>query len=153
MSAVSTTKIISTQPISRRCWQIQVVGDMMSCASCGVAEADHKHKLKKCTACNLVRYCGVKCQKEHWQEHKRECKKRAAELHDEVLFKQPNGSCFGYCPICCLPLPLDGGKSIVMSCCSKRICDCCTYANQKREMKMSLTQRCPFCILPGTVAK
>ena len=125
---------------------IQVVGDMMFCASCGVAEADHtKHKLKRCTACNLVRYCGIKCQREHWQQHKRECKKRAAELRDKVLFKQSDGGCFGDCPICCLPLPLDKDISKVMSCCSKRICDGCAYANQKREMEMSLTQACPFC--------
>ena len=56
------------------------------CASCGVAESDDV-KLKKCNGCYLVRYCGIKCQRDHWRQHKKECKKRAAELHEELLFK------------------------------------------------------------------
>eukprot|EP00985_Skeletonema_marinoi_P010065 scaffold4743_cov161-Skeletonema_marinoi.AAC.1 len=54
----------------------------MFCASCGIAAVDAV-KLKKCTACYLVRYCSVKCQKQHRPKHKKECKKRAAELRDE----------------------------------------------------------------------
>jgi len=119
------------------------VGNMMSCASCGVAEADHK--LKICTACNLVRYCSVNCQKEHRPQHKRECKRMAAELRDKILFKQPESSHVGDCPICCLPLPLDRNGSAVMSCCSNIICDGCAYANQMREMEGDLQQKCPFC--------
>ncbi|KAK1747261.1 hypothetical protein QTG54_002605 [Skeletonema marinoi] len=34
--------------------------DMMCCASCGIAAVDAV-KLKKCTACYLVRYCSHKC--------------------------------------------------------------------------------------------
>eukprot|EP00985_Skeletonema_marinoi_P030096 scaffold30504_cov80-Skeletonema_marinoi.AAC.1 len=75
----------------------------MCCASCGIGQVDDI-KLKKCTACYLVRYCSVKCQKEHRPQHKRACKKRAAELRDEILFKQPESSDLGDCPICFLPL-------------------------------------------------
>ncbi|KAK1738592.1 hypothetical protein QTG54_010622, partial [Skeletonema marinoi] len=57
------------------------------CASCGIEESDDI-KLKSCTACKLVRYCSVKCQREHRPKHTQECKKRAAELHDEILFRQ-----------------------------------------------------------------
>ena len=32
--------------------------EMMYCASCGIAQVD-EIKLKKCNACQLVRYCGV----------------------------------------------------------------------------------------------
>eukprot|EP00985_Skeletonema_marinoi_P026872 scaffold21234_cov73-Skeletonema_marinoi.AAC.1 len=64
---------------------------MMCCASCGTAEVDDI-KLKTCTACKSVRYCSIKCQKEHRSQHKRACKKRAAELHDEILFKQPENA-------------------------------------------------------------
>ena len=78
---------------------------MPCCASCGTAEGDDI-KLKKC-ACQLVKYCSVKCQKDHRKQHKKECKKRAAELRDEILFKQPEGSYFGDCQICCLPIPID----------------------------------------------
>eukprot|EP00984_Skeletonema_dohrnii_P003604 scaffold1220_cov104-Skeletonema_dohrnii-CCMP3373.AAC.9 len=117
---------------------------MMCCAACGTAQVDDT-KLKKCTACYLVRYCSVKCQKEHRPKHKRACKKRAAELYGEILFKQPESSHLGDCPICCLPLPVDGEKSTLMECCSKVICLGCDVANQRREIKESLENICPFC--------
>ena len=114
------------------------------CASCGKAGGDGI-KLKRCTACYLVKYCSVKCQKDHRPKHKKACKKRAAELHDEILFKQPESTHLGDCPICCLPLPIDTSKSGLYSCCSKLICIGCTYANQKREIRGRLEQKCPFC--------
>eukprot|EP00984_Skeletonema_dohrnii_P012557 scaffold5111_cov84-Skeletonema_dohrnii-CCMP3373.AAC.6 len=117
---------------------------MMCCAACGIAGVDDI-KLKDCSACKLVKYCGVKCQKDHRPQHKKECKKRAAELRDEILFKQPESSYLGDCPICCLPLPLDATKSILMACCCKLICDGCHIANQMREMKEKLEKKCPFC--------
>ena len=117
---------------------------MMFCASCGVAGGDDI-KLKKCTACHLVKYCSVKCQKEHRPKHKKECKKRAAELKDEILFKQPESNHLGDCPICCLPLPLEPRKSTSYSCCSKFVCNGCDYANRKREIRGRLEQKCPFC--------
>ena len=117
---------------------------MYYCANCGVAGGDDI-KLKKCTACHLVRYCGVKCQKEHWSQHKRACKKRAAELRDELLFKQPEGTHLGDCPICCLPVPIEQTKSTLNVCCSKRICNGCDHANKLREYDGRLLHKCPFC--------
>eukprot|EP00984_Skeletonema_dohrnii_P012019 scaffold4831_cov131-Skeletonema_dohrnii-CCMP3373.AAC.3 len=105
---------------------------MMFCASCGIAEVDDI-KLKKCTACDLVKYCSVKCQRNHRPQHKRACKKRAAELRDEILFKQPESRDLGDCPICFLPLPIDHTKSTLMACCSKTICNGWDYANMIRE--------------------
>ena len=67
---------------------------MMFCASCGTAGGDDI-KLKQCTACYLVKYCSVKCQRDHRKQHKKECKKRAAELRDEILFKQPESTHLG----------------------------------------------------------
>ena len=121
--------------------------DVILCASCGTAGGDGI-KLKRCTACYLVRYCSVKCQKEHRPIHKKECKKRAAELHDELLFKQPERNHFGDCPICCLPLPIEPKKCTLMSCCSKLICNGCDHANQKREREARLQEKCPFCRKP-----
>eukprot|EP00984_Skeletonema_dohrnii_P005134 scaffold1813_cov134-Skeletonema_dohrnii-CCMP3373.AAC.3 len=94
---------------------------MMCCAACGNAEVDDI-KLRKCTACYLVKYCSVKCQKEHRPQHKKECKKRAAELRDKILFKQ---------------------------CCSKFICKGCCYANDVRELEGKLQPKCPFCRHPN----
>jgi len=121
--------------------------DMMCCAACGTAGID-EIKLKDCSACKLVKYCSVKCQKEHRPQHKRACKKRAAELRDEILFKQPESSHKGDCPICCLPLRIDATESTMMSCCCKLICDGCEYANKIRERDEELDHTCPFCRHP-----
>ncbi len=123
-----------------------------ACTSCGKVEVDEV-KLKKCT-CLLVKYCSVGCQRNHRPQHKKECKMRLAELRDEKLFKQPDGSYLGECPICFLPLSLDTDKSTMMGCCSKFICDGCFYAdvraNAMREMDGKLEHRCPFCREPVT---
>ncbi len=117
------------------------------CASCGVAEIDDI-KLKECNGCDLVKYCSVECQEGHKSEHEEACKKRAAELRDEILFKQPDGSHHGDCPICSLPLSLDREKSTIMGCCSKVICMGCRHANQKREWEMRFQHTCLFCREP-----
>jgi len=118
---------------------------MMCCAACGITGVDDV-KLKDYSACEYVRYCSVQCQEDHRPQHKRACKKRAAQLRDEILFKQPDSSYLGDCPICCLPHPIDQSKSSLMACCSKFICDGCDYANQIREFDgRSLEDKCPFC--------
>ena len=123
------------------------------CASCGIAEIDDI-KLVPCDGCDLVRYCSDECQGEHKSEHEEECKKRAAELRDELLlFKQPESSYLGDCPICSLPMPLDKTKSTLTGCCSEIICRGCSHANQMREFEARVEQRCPFCRerLPDTL--
>eukprot|EP00577_Skeletonema_sp_RCC1716_P021112 CAMPEP_0113433202 /NCGR_PEP_ID=MMETSP0013_2-20120614/34736_1 /TAXON_ID=2843 ORGANISM="Skeletonema costatum, Strain 1716" /NCGR_SAMPLE_ID=MMETSP0013_2 /ASSEMBLY_ACC=CAM_ASM_000158 /LENGTH=290 /DNA_ID=CAMNT_0000322733 /DNA_START=56 /DNA_END=927 /DNA_ORIENTATION=- /assembly_acc=CAM_ASM_000158 len=120
---------------------------MMCCASCGVAEVDDV-KLKDCSACDLVRYCSDECQNDHRPQHKGACKKRAAELRDEILFKQPESSDLGDCPICCLPLSLDRNLSILNECCGKLVCVGCDYANLKREFQGRLQPKCLFCRQP-----
>ena len=96
----------------------------------------------------LERKGSVKCQEDHRPDHEEEGKQRAAELHDEILFKQPEGNYDGDCPICCLPLSFDTTRSttILMSCCGKIICDGCHYKNRRIQPK------CPFCRkdLPST---
>ena len=119
----------------------------LCCASCGIAEVDDI-KLKKCTGCYLVRYCSIKCQRGHWPQHKRVCRKRAAELRDELLFKQPESTHLGDCPICMIPMPIDPKKSTVYACCSKVFCNGCDVANEKRENEANVKNTCPFCRKP-----
>ena len=71
------------------------------CAECGKEGGDVSFKM--CKACMNVRYCNAKCQKNHWPKHKQDCKRRVAELRDEVLFKDPPPK--EECPICFLPMP------------------------------------------------
>jgi len=114
------------------------------CANCGRTgvEGGATAKLKNCTACLLVKYCGVDCQKAHRKQHKKACKKRSAELKDERLYsqghKRPEGD---VCPICTLliPIPMDDhSKSNV--CCMKRSCHGCILAAGKRGIL-----DCVFC--------
>eukprot|EP00985_Skeletonema_marinoi_P010508 scaffold4929_cov102-Skeletonema_marinoi.AAC.5 len=121
--------------------------DDICCASCGIAEVD-EIKLNECDDCDLVRYCSDKCQQDHRPQHDAICKERAAELRDEILFKQPDGSYLGDCPICCLPLSLDIQRAMLHTCCSKWICDGCAFANKLREIEARLQQTCPFCRHP-----
>ena len=112
---------------------------MLCCANCGKGEDESFH-LKECTACKMVKYCNRDCQVAHRSQHKKTCKKRAAELHDEKLFKQPPPS--DDCPICMLPLPAIGSGWRYKSCCGKDICSVCIHAMQIRDGGVGL---CPFC--------
>ena len=118
------------------------------CASCGIAAVDDV-TLKDCDGgCDLVKYCSDGCQSNHRDQHEQECNKRKAEIHDKQLFEQPNCSHWGECSICCLPLPLQPNKSILMRCCCKIICKGCDYAHQKREIEQGLENVCALCQEP-----
>ena len=41
----------------------------------------------QCSRCHMVRYCGPKCQKRHWKQHKKEC-----ALHLEERKKDAKGA-------------------------------------------------------------
>ena len=113
-----------------------------TCANCGKGE-ECISDLKSCTACKMVKYCNRDCQIAHRPQHKKECKKRAAEIHDEKLFKVPPPR--EECPICILPLPLEENETTVFhSCCGKDVCDGCIYAISETGAK----DLCPFCRMP-----
>ena len=124
-----------------------IEAESLCCASCGIAEVDEV-KLKECADCDLARYCSDECKQDHKSQHEEDCKKRAAELRDEMLFKQPESTHRGDCPICMSPLSLDESKSSLYSCCSKIICKGCHYANQIREIEGKISFKCPFCRTP-----
>ena len=119
--------------------------DVCSCANCGIAEIDDI-KLKECDGCDLVKYCGEWCRVVHREQHEEKCKIRVAELHDRKLFRQPERSHLGECPLCFLPMPLDPDphKYTFWPCCSTSICNGCDYANDKSNGGDS----CPFCREP-----
>jgi hypothetical protein len=113
------------------------------CANCGVAEVDDI-KLEECDGCDRVKYCGDKCREDHREQHKEECNKRRTELHDRKLFRQPERSHLGECPLCFLPMPLDPHKYTFWPCCCKSSCNGCTYTNNK----INGSRKCPFCREP-----
>ena len=122
--------------------------EKLHCASCGKAEIDDI-KLKDCNSCDLVRYCSDECQTNHKPEHEEACNKRAAELRDELLFKQPESTHLGDCPICMVPLPLDDGKHVMRPCCFNYVCKGCWHQSYKRELEeRGRLPKCPYCREP-----
>lgn len=78
----------------------------------------------------------------HRPQHKKECRKRAKEIHDQALFKQPPQ--VEDCPICFLRLPFMMTGYGYFSCCGKAICNGCVHAFQS----MGNVTICPFCRTP-----
>ena len=113
-----------------------------SCANCGKGE-ESCGDLKACTACKLVKYCNRDCQIAHRPQHKKACKKRAAELYDAALFEERPPE---ECPICMLPLPLyeNHTGTTFHSCCGKEICNGCEYAMRETGAK----DLCAYCRTP-----
>ena len=115
--------------------------NLSACANCGKGEEESVN-LKTCTACKLVKYCSRDCQIAHRPQHKKECKKRAKELHDEKLFKQPPPA--EECVICFIRLPTLITGRTYMACCGKVICIGCFYAFKARtDRRKGLL--CPLC--------
>ena len=122
------------------------------CANCG----KEGNIINICNKCKEATYCNAACKKKHRSKHKEACerriaelheeelkrKKRAAELHDEKLFKPPPKE---DCPICMLPLPSLFTGQKYRSCCGKIICSGCIHAVAKRDGGVGL---CPFCRTP-----
>ena len=115
----------------------------MKCAACGKGGDD----LKACTACKLVKYCNASCQGGHWSKHKKECKKRAAELKDEALFKQPPPR--EECDICMLTLPIAVEERKYQPCCGKVLCYGCIRAAYMADNR----RLCPFCRTPEATSQ
>mmetsp|Transcript_35192 Transcript_35192/g.80394 ORF Transcript_35192/g.80394 Transcript_35192/m.80394 type:complete len:376 (+) Transcript_35192:147-1274(+) len=62
------------------------------CANCGKKAGDG-NKLKNCTACYLVKYCSVDCQKAHRKIHKTVCLEKAAESNRKKKTAGANHNC------------------------------------------------------------
>ena len=118
--------------------------DVSACANCG----KEGNNLNICNKCKAVNYCNAACKKKHRAKHKKQCERRAAELHDEMLFKEPPPE-HGDCPICFLRLPtMDEGR-MYMACCGKMICTGCCYADvYDNHGKIIADKKCPFCRTP-----
>ncbi len=118
------------------------------CSNCGKGE-EESCNLKECGAYFLVKYCSRNCQAAHRAQHKKACKKRAAELFHEKLFQVPPPR--KECPICMIPLPVDndnGQQEIFKTCCGNFICNGCWYVMTTKaqgEGKSFEETLCAYC--------
>ena len=118
-------------------------GDIVSvCANCGKDSSSGEIN-NTCNKCKMAKYCNAACKKKHRHKHKKQCEEylklaaeRAAELHDEKLFKQPPP--LEDCPICFLRLPYIVSSRRYKTCCGKVICCGCIraplYDNQGNKL-------------------
>jgi hypothetical protein len=44
-----------------------------TCACCGITAKAAGSSLLRCSRCQLIKYCGLECQKKDWKKHKRRC--------------------------------------------------------------------------------
>ena len=47
----------------------------LACTNLSGASEDELGNGRRCSACNMVNYCGVECQRASWAQHKRVCRK------------------------------------------------------------------------------
>ena len=125
---------------------------LSTCDNCGKEGANNT-----CNKCKQVKYCNAACKKRHRYKHKKDCEeylshiaklreediKRAAELHDTELFKQPP-AIEDECSICFMRLPYLCSGFRYQTWCGKNICCGCIYAGRMT----SLNKLCPFCRTP-----
>ena len=148
--AISTTQLtLNVEDLSINTDDLQTI----VCANCGKEGTN----LNICNKCKAATYCNASCKKKHRSKHKQECEKRvaelceeqlererrAAELHDRELFKQPPPN--EDCPICMLPLPELATGYKYKGCCGKMICSGCIHAVRIRDS----VGLCPFCRTPA----
>jgi len=128
-----------------------------ACANCGKQGSDIV-KLKNCTACRLVKYCGVDCQKAHRKQHKKACKQRAAELKGEgsdrvSTGKKQDSAMMMICGACERTLPEDSfsGEQRGLGQSSRRCEECVATGNQLVLMRKGRTRseedECTLCNL------
>ena len=130
------------------CVKVPATAEVEACGNCGKEGKEDGVKLKNCTACFLVKYCSLDCQKTHRKQHKKACKERAAQLKDEKLYSQGHERAEAeFCPLCLLAIPLPMEiHALLRPCCTKLVCFGCCLAAAKRGMGES----CPFCRAPGS---
>ena len=124
------------------------INTITTCANCDKEGGD---SLKACTACKIVKYCNRECQIAHRPLHKKACKKRVAELHDEALFKEHTPP--EDCPVCFLPLPVDGRQIMFQPCCGKMICFGCMYVMGVEARQRGKISLCAFCRVPAATSE
>jgi len=149
----SNKKVCTDQKQNCALLNDMITSDNKTCANCGKEGSDVTNT---CNKCKSVMYCNAVCKKKHRHRHKKDCEEnlrlaaeRAAELHDEALFKQPLP--FEDCPICFLRMPslnLTGKR--YMPCCGKMICSGCAYAPVYDDQgNVVAGRKCPFCRTPA----
>ena len=125
------TTVISTTSQSKI--KMNSNSNIRECASCGKRDGDENARLKTCTACWSVLYCGRICQRAHRSDHIASCKreKKLFKIHQQTK----------ECDICRLPLPIMSTGRKFLSCCGRELCSGCIVgiciANDD--------QNCPFC--------
>lgn len=116
------------------------------CAYCAITEAYDGIRLKKCSKCKLVSYCGKECQKQHWITggHKQMClspdeKKPAISVNNKKSMPAK------LCLICRSALDFEPRTEPLMTLpCGHSFHSKCVVSNKD----LCLCKLCPSCLMP-----
>ena len=106
----------------------------------------YEYAMKICWACERDRPDGAYCEEQRGRrQSSRRCEECVAVGNHLVLMKKGRMRLEEEddCPICRLPLPLEGKTSKFKVCCMTKVCNGCMLAARKRGMR-----DCPFCRTP-----
>jgi tetratricopeptide (TPR) repeat protein len=122
--------------------------DCIECdASCGKSNPQ-----KRCSRCQFVYYCSAECQKQHWSEHKHDCKAAKSiklsmmGLTEDVPVSFPESSA-AINTECCICLADEIDTPVVLENCRHAFCTACLIEWQ-RVVPTSQDRRetcCPIC--------
>ena len=162
MNATTKDEGISKQ-LAQQVEDLSIKDDLLTeCSKCGKEGTN----LNICNKCKAATYCNAACKKKHRKQHKTDCERRvaelhnielemqklAAELHDAALFEDPPPP--EECPICCIPYR--PGEATFYQCCGKLICNGCIFGMMKEEAirgkKREELGQCAYCRMPIQVS-
>lgn len=156
------------------------INALMHCANQDCRKKAEPFTLKMCTACRSVSYCNVDCQRTHRKNHKHHCNQGAQTLkecaqslkecadylatkHHDTKEKSDdadddNDDFFqpilpqDDCPICTLPLPIDGSGQSYNECCGNILCSSCGNEDMRVTYERGLIPCCAFCRQPNPLS-
>jgi len=76
------SKKTSTEWTVPKPYVLQFVFEPRPKSTCGECKKKD-HGYKKCSACDVTRYCSKECQRKHWKNHKEQCKEYQKADEDE----------------------------------------------------------------------
>jgi hypothetical protein len=76
-AAIAQCQLVSDEQIQARvvAFEAEQQNAAGACAACGARAGQPGVRLKMCSRCKGVRYCGPQCQRAHWPAHKGKCGK------------------------------------------------------------------------------
>lgn len=81
---ISFEKRGNDRPQNKKPYCLTFTWEELPYKMCGNPDCEvYSNRMKKCSVCESKRYCSTECQKKHWKEHKKVCKKPEEDSDDD----------------------------------------------------------------------